>query len=827
MEKTMCAKKPFFLALLLVLAVSLQLPAQSSDWYYNKPISTVTFKGLKNIKRSDVEAVTNRFIGKNFTDEVFADLLNRVFALNFFEDVEPVALPGDTDYKSVKIELTVVELPVVTRVRYDGRTKMRLSELKDVTSSKEKTVYDESKRLADERKILELYRSQGFTEATVSSTARRTKDGFEIVFRISEGRKSIVRDISFSGNTIVSDRTLKGKLNLKQNSLISKGYYQEATVEQDKAAILLYYQDHGYIDARIVNVEIESDYNAKKERQEMLIHYNIEEGSMYTFAGISYEGCKIFTPEELVALTKMRVGDVFSLTKLQEGYSAAQSKYYDNGYINARFGAQSLKDTENKTFGYHVYVVEGRRSHIENIIIKGNDRTKDEVILREIPFESGDIFSNAKIMNAYRNLLNLRYFSQVVPEPKPGSEDGLEDIVFNVVEQGTRSVQVGMTFSGLSSTNEFPIALEGALTDSNIGGTGRSLSVSAKASTTSQSASLGYGQNWTFGMPISNRTSLSYSHSSLSTVRNVLLPDGTLDNYSFYMPYDEHKLTFSDYLTRRWTPDFAVVSVTGGFSTSFVTALYDDTIYTPADAGIADYHDGWNTKNSLTAAISMDGRDNYYDPTKGWFVSQSFSWFGLIPQGTFSFLPAKFGETEFFLRSVSTAEQYFSLFSIPVTDTYDLKFILRLESDLSMQFPFFNSTIQNSSLLYIDGVFHGRGWKISGSRMGNGNLVFNNTVELRVPVVPNILAIDTFFDASMVKWEVTSGFNDFFNPEDWYFSYGPGLSLLVQQFPLRLFLVSNFKIENGIPSLKDASGKDLNNWLSTWHFVVSVSSPNR
>lgn len=822
----MRVKKLFLLALLLISAL-FQIYGQGADWYYNKPISDVTIRGLRNIKRSDVEAVTNRFIGKEFTDELFADLLNRVFALNFFEDVDPVALPGDENYTSVKIELTVVELPVVTRIRYDGRNRMRLSELKNITTSKEKSVYDESKRLADERAILDLYHSQGFTEASVTSSAKQNKEGFEIVFSISEGRKSVVSEISFSGNTIVSDRTLKSKLNLKQNSLVARGYYQESTVEQDKAAIVLYYQDHGYIDARIVNVEIESEYNAKKERQEMMIRYYIEEGSLYTFSGISYEGCKIFSSQELVALTKMRPGDVFSVTKLQEGYAAAQSKYYDNGYISARFGAQPRKDTENKTFGYHIYVQEGRRSHIENIIIKGNDRTKDEVILREIPFESGDIFSNTKIMTAYRNLLNLRYFSQVVPEPVPGSEDGLEDIVFNVVEQGTRSVTAGLVFTGITSANEFPIALQGNLTDSNIAGTGRSLSASVQASSSTQSATLSYGQNWTFGLPLSNQMSFSYSHSSLSTLRNTLLADGTLDNYTFYMPYEQHKLTFSDYLTRRWTPDFAILSLTGGFSTSFITMLYDDSVYTPVDADIVDYHDTWNTKNSLVGAFSMDGRDNYFDPTKGWFARQTFTWFGLVPQGVISFLPAKFGETEFFLRSETLGEKYFTLMDAPITDNYNLKFILKLESDLGMQFPFFGSAIQNSSLLYIDGVFHGRGWTISGSKMGNGNMLLNNTVELRIPVFPNILAVDTFFDASMVKWEGVTGFSDFFNPDDWYFSYGAGLSLLVQQFPIRLFLASNFKIEDNTLTLKDAEGKTLTNWLSTWHVVVSLSSPNR
>ena len=180
------------------------LPAFSqSDWYYGKPIKDVTFEGLKNIKKSDLEGVTSSFIGKEFSDEVFSDLLNRIFALNYFEDVNPQAV-GDSSAKTVTIKLQVVELPIVSKIKFDGNNRVRSSELKDAISTKDKDIYNEDKRLADERALRELYIGKGFTEVKISSSAEQKEKGFEVTFKVDEGKQTVVKSITFTGNNVVS-----------------------------------------------------------------------------------------------------------------------------------------------------------------------------------------------------------------------------------------------------------------------------------------------------------------------------------------------------------------------------------------------------------------------------------------------------------------------------------------------------------------------------------------------------------------------------------------------------------------------------------------------
>lgn len=91
-----------------------------ANWYYGKPIKNVSFKGLRNVASKDVEGVTSSFVGKRFSDDVFADMIDRIYALEFFDDVEPEALPGDPKRNTVSIVFVVTERPVVTRLLFRG-----------------------------------------------------------------------------------------------------------------------------------------------------------------------------------------------------------------------------------------------------------------------------------------------------------------------------------------------------------------------------------------------------------------------------------------------------------------------------------------------------------------------------------------------------------------------------------------------------------------------------------------------------------------------------------------------------------------------------------
>lgn len=773
-------------------------------WYYGALIKSVTFKGLKSVTSKEVEGVVSGFYGKKFTDEIFADMMDRIYALDLFEEINPEALPGDIKRTSVAITFTVKEKPIVSRIFITGNRQIRTTEIKDAITSKEKDIYIPSKISIDERAIRDHYLEKGFTNAQVSSSTKETAKGIELTFTIDEGRSTVIAHINFAGNKVISSKTLKKKIKLHEVGIINKGAFQESMLEADKQAIIAYYANEGYIDASIADVTLNTEINEKKNRDELSITFVITEGSQYTYEGVSFVGNKIFSDDELQSRVKLKKGSVFDQTKFNEGLMAVADLYYENGYTANRFQQIPEKDVEKKTISYQFMIVENVRSHVEDIIIKGNTKTRENVIRREIPIEAGDIFSKAKVTTGLRNLYNLQYFSAVVPDVVPGSEENLVDLIISVEEQSTTSIEFGVTFSGVSDPNDLPFALFVKWQDSNVRGTGRSLSASSTVATDTQSLSLSYGTNWFRDSPISTSISTEISHSSLSALRNKIDRNGLIDDDTYYMEYEQWKWSSGISLGRRWTPDFAIISWTGGITGSLKNNMYDEKVWNPVDSSVSEYANRWGWQNSIWTAVSVDDRDINYDPSTGWFASQRFTWYGLTPV-----------ETEYFLRTDTKLEKYFTLFKLPVSETWNFKLVLMAYSGLSMQFPKPGTGIGDSSRLYIDGMFNGRGWTTIYNKV-RGKALWSNIIELRMPLVPGVLALDFFGDAAVIKDEPSQIFNEV-ELTDFYCSTGPGIRFTIPQFPLRLLFANTFRLN------KD---NDIE-WDRNWKFVLSFNITNK
>lgn len=755
----------------------------NADWYYGKLIKTVSFKNLKNIDAKEVEGVTAAFIGKKFDDEIFAELLDRIYALDFFDDVTPEALPGDPRRNTVEIVFTVTERPTVRRIAFSGNKQVRTAELKDTVALKEKDVFVEGKMLSDERAIRDLYLKKGYTNIHVSSASKETDGGIDINYKIDEGHSTVISSINFRGNKVVSSKTLKGKLSLKEVGLISKGAFKESDLEADKQSVVSYYMNMGYIDAVVVDVTKDVSYNEKKNRDELSLTFVVQEGSQYTFGGMTFKGNVIFSTDTLNSYVKLKPGAVYSQEKYQATVMAIADLYYENGYTSNRFQPMPIKDSENKVISYEFQIVESVRSHVESIIIKGNTRTKEEVIRRELPIEPGDIFSKAKIQIGLRNLYNLQYFSAVVPDIVPGSEENLANLILSVDEQSTTSLEFGVTFSAVSDPEDLPFALFLKWQDSNLRGTGKSISASTTIATDEQSFSLSYGENWLWGLPISTSISASFSHSNNSCLRWKIEDDGSFNCDDYYMDYEKYVWSLGLSLGHRWTPLWSIISLAGGLNSSLINNKYDESLWIPVDSIVSEYANRWGLQNSVWASVSFDGRDINYDPSKGWFASQRLAWYGMTPW-----------ETEFFLRTGTKLEKYFTLLNVPVTENWALKLVLSAYSGLDLLFPLKGTGIGRSSKVYIDGMFNARGWTdIYNSKRGQA--MWSNIIELRVPVVPGILAFDIFADAAAIKntpYEFFTGLS----LQDFYFSVGPGIRFSIPQFPLRLIFATTFKFDD-------------------------------
>ena len=306
--------------------------------------------------------------------------------------------------------LTVTEKPVISSIRFRGNKKVRNPPLREALTIKVGNVFVESEAFAEERALRDVYLEKGFTNVKVSHTAQETEAGIVITFNISEGNTTSVVAVNFEGNSAFSDKKLRSQMKMKTAGTIRKGSFQESQLEQDRLAITRFYMDRGYLDFNIIDITRDVSRNDEKDRDELTITYYVYEGSVYTFDEMSFTGNKVFSTERLSSLVTLKKGDVFNATKFSESLMRVSDLYYENGYTENSFQPAENRDSVERKVSYVVNIVERDRSHVENIIVKGNSKTKDFVITRELPIESGDVFSKAKISNGLRNLYNLQFF---------------------------------------------------------------------------------------------------------------------------------------------------------------------------------------------------------------------------------------------------------------------------------------------------------------------------------------------------------------------------------------------------------------------------------
>ena len=222
-------KAKFFLIAFLILFSSSFLFAQNddSDWFWGKEISSISFEGLKSVKKSDVSGVTNSFIGKQFTEELFNEALDRLYSLAFFEEIEPYAKHDPRNREKVLLVFSVKEHPVISSISFKGNKKLRNNELREAVSIKTGDVYIESVALLDERSVRDAYIKKGYSSAKVTMISKETDYGIDVTFQISEGAGTVVSQISFSGNTTFSSKTLRSKLTLKEEE---QHFFQQVPV---------------------------------------------------------------------------------------------------------------------------------------------------------------------------------------------------------------------------------------------------------------------------------------------------------------------------------------------------------------------------------------------------------------------------------------------------------------------------------------------------------------------------------------------------------------------------------------------------------------------
>ncbi|MBN1518723.1 MAG: outer membrane protein assembly factor BamA [Spirochaetales bacterium] len=824
----------------LLLAVSAIVVAQPApDWYQGKTIKDIRFEGLEVVAITDLDDLIKEYKGSAFSDDLWEDLLARVYSLDYFDQISPEAVPSDASYSAVIIVFKVVERAAVATVTVSGNQGLRTGEILDVATIKPRTIFNQSRLRLDEIAIRQLYQKKGYAEVTVSSSWEARPDGsVDVSYDVVEGYRNIVERIEFEGIVAFSAKSLKGDIALKEKALFQSGDFSEAKLEASIADIEAYYRNRGYIDAKVLDVQRAATETDDRNRL-MTLTFVVSEGSRYLFDGMSFMGNTVFPSDELAKLVRHKVGVMLNYQRLIDDQTRVADLYFDNGYIFNGFELRENRDEERGTIAYILTITERQQALVERIEFRGNAKTKEHVLRREIPIADGDVFSKAKIMEGLRNLYNLQYFSAITPEYEPGAQDPYVVLVINVEEQSTADIQFGLSFVPSNDADSFP--LQGLIkwNDRNFLGQGQTFSVGANVSPDTQDLTLAFTENWLMDRRWSGGVSFSFKHEGLSAptdndFNGIPDPYATWEEYTaagqavpeaFRMDYNTYSLSLG--LSTGYTFKFAPgdLGLGGGYLIGLNNKSYDDTVNHPYDDAISSNLDRWLLSNTLYFRTYFNALDLWYDPANGYFFSQRLALNGFFPN-----------ELSRFWRSDTKMEAYLTLVDTSLFDRFPLKLVLGAHSGFSALMPWFGESeviAADTDKLRIDGTFVGRGW---GGALGSvlGTSLWENWVELRYPVVPGVLSLDGFFDATALMtpnglldvgasvatgatvlesqgWDALSGGN-------FAFSLGFGLRFAIPQFPFRIYMAKRFYVDpsGSLEWANPGGGLD---------FVLSITQP--
>ena len=809
----------FLTSLFFLLSMTALISAQSTQdaWYVDKPVKAFSFKGLVTVKESDLQSLLATHIGEKFSTTLLEDVQASLYALDYFESIVTNAVAGDDAKTSLIIEFVVKERPSIVEVVVKGNTTVRTNEITDKVLLKKGDLSNQGKLDADVAAVKSLYLDKGYADASVTGSfdPAEAENTVRATFTINEGIPTTIKDIHFSGNSFASESTLRGVMKTKPQSLFDSGVFEESKLEEDKTAIISYYTDRGYADVTVD--KITRDIENQNGRNYLVITIYLTEGQQWNYGGMSFVGNNIFPTTRLQELVYQKPGKPLSTQKLQADVDRIRSLYYDNGYIFNAFSSAEKRDDAAKTITYTLTVQETDKAHIESIIFKGNTRTKENVLRRGLPFEEGDVFNVAQIVQGRQYLENLQYFKTVSIDTPAGTENGLMDIVFTVEESSTADINFGVVFSG----GNFPISGDIKWDEKNFQGGGQTVSVDLEFSTIKQLVALSYSEPYLTDVPWSGGLSLSFDHQTQTNVLQDILgpvfsdsqqaiaaPDpytnradylndlanGISIPTQYLMSYDSYDIGLGANTGYTFTLPGSHLGLTASYTPTVRYVDYDASLYRPFEKNVRDNNMKWIFIDQIAASVILDARDIYWNPTTGYYLAQNFTYVGGL----------LFGDREY-IRSDSTIEGFLTLFDIPVFEGWDFQLVLAAHSALSFILPNYDPTTGSwrtntdyTDQLYIDGMTVGRGW-----REMYGNALWDNKLELRMPIVKEAVWFVTFLDIAGLfdqPWyatapsttDPTTSFNHL-SLDQFFFSVGAGLRFSIPQFPIRLYLAQGFK----------------------------------
>ena len=566
----------------------------------------IDYFGPKTVAKSVILSNMRTTVGDVYSAASVEEDVRNLYATGFFTNLKIEDEPlGD----GVKVHVIVQPKPLVKEIIIKGASKIKESRVKKEIKSKLGEALSEQQVSTDADKIKDMYLAKGYNQIQVSYKID-TNDDFGrsvVTFVISEGDRAYVTDVNFVGNQHLTTKELCKIMKTRKKNLLSfinkSGLFKEDDFHKDLDNLRTYYNSKGYIDMSVKDVKF--DYPKKGE---MKVTITVFEGIQYTVGKIDFAGNVIYTNQELrnyrgFKIVRMDEGKVYSpraytpenkepnleLPTLDNDIKRITDLYGTRGYIEMRITPERQANVESGKIDILYRIVENSQSYVEQIIIQGNNRTKDKVIRRELAVTPGQIYDSVRADQSKKRLENLQYFEKVDISPQDTTVPNRKNMVVTVEEKRTGSVTFGAGFSSVDSLLGFVEITQGNFDLFNFPyftGGGEKFRVRLQYGLERQDFEVSFKEPWFLEQRLSLGYDLFYHNATY------------LSNY-----YNERNFGGSVSLARAFGPFW---------SGSITYTLQDYDLYNFASNSSSQLlrEQGYRTDSSITLGMSYDNRDS-------------------------------------------------------------------------------------------------------------------------------------------------------------------------------------------------------------------------
>ncbi len=420
-------------------------------------IGAVEVRGARTIPEERVVALSRLRPGDAITLVDLREAVRRLWEAELFRDIGADLRADPADPRRVTVVLAVEEAPAASDVIFRGNEELNedgLAEAFGVTVGERVLP---AKLAAGEAAVRQLYQEKGFYLARAEARLGEPDADLRapVVVEVEEGNKVAIDRIEFRGLERLEAGTLRDAMKTRGEGFFwwQDGEYREDVLQLDLAERLpRRAADHGYLDFTVVADSFDVDPRTGKG----VLVIAVREGPQYRLGSVEVEGNTRFPSERLAGLLRLEPGEVYSEEAVQEAATALKQLYNNEGYIYAQIAPVRRQPSEGGDRVDLVWQIrEGEPAEVQRIVITGNTVTHEKVIRRNLYIVPGDRFREAALVRSLNNLRNLRYFSDIRPDTRVVNEKGDIDLILDVKEQRTGTLNLGAALGGGTGLSGF------------------------------------------------------------------------------------------------------------------------------------------------------------------------------------------------------------------------------------------------------------------------------------------------------------------------------------------------------------------------------------